>query len=70
MYRCYKHGTLESEWCNDCEEIIECNCSAMEVARFKDLIYESKMGEKTITIFLQHCSTCGKPIYVKFNSQL
>ena len=60
MYDCEKCGIIESEWCDDCEDLIECDCSDMTVTRFKDLMFDTKDGEKTVTINLHHCGTCGE----------
>lgn len=60
MYICIKHGKLDSHWCDDCQELFHCDCSQITKARFKDLILDTEDGEKTITIYVDHCSTCGK----------
>ena len=60
MYKCEKHGTLLSEWCEQCEKIVSCDCSEKEIIRFKDLCYECKEGERTVTIYLTYCATCGQ----------
>lgn len=60
MYICEKHGILESEWCGDCGEIVECDCSDIVITRFYDLVYDTKQGEHTTGINLCHCDTCGK----------
>lgn len=59
-YNCKEHGALRSEWCDDCGEIVECDCSDMTYARFKDLTYDTENGERTVTIRLHHCKTCGE----------
>ena len=66
MYVCKKHGELESEWCDDCQEVVECDCSDVEKERYKDLIYDCAEGERTITIYLFYCGTCGYPISAEF----
>lgn len=65
MYICKKHGKLKTEWCNDCREIIACDCTDKEYTRFKDLIYDCDSGEKTITLYVFHCKTCGKYSHTK-----
>ena len=65
MYNCEKHGTLESEWCDDCGIIVQCDCSDQTYTRFKDLIYDCEEGERTITIRVHHCETCGMVSYVE-----
>jgi hypothetical protein len=62
-YNCKEHGALRSEWCDDCQKIVECDCSDMTYTRFKDLIYDTDTGEKTVTIRLHHCGTCGETIH-------
>ncbi len=66
MYQCEKHGELESEWCGVCLTIVKCDCKNQTYTRFKDLSYDSEDGEKTITIRLHHCETCGEPSYIDF----
>jgi len=65
MYVCEIHGRLESGWCDECEKTISCNCEDRTFTRFKGLIYDCKEGERTITIYLDHCETCGNPIGVR-----
>jgi hypothetical protein len=38
MYKCEKHGKLDSHWCEECQEICHCDCSETTETRFKDLI--------------------------------
>jgi hypothetical protein len=59
-YVCGKHGALSSEWCAECCEIVECDCSGQTYTRFKDLIIDTESGEKTVTIRVYHCETCGE----------
>jgi hypothetical protein len=59
MYICKKHGKLDSHWCNECSELYPCDCSETTETRFKDLIYDCEDGEKTCTIYIEHCTTCG-----------
>ena len=67
MYKCEKHGKLETEWCDKCSEIKQCDCSDMKTARFKDLFLDTKNGERTITVYIKYCNTCGKIANVKTN---
>ena len=60
MYDCEKCGIIESEWCDECETIVKCDCSDMTYTKFKDLIYDTKGGERVVTIRLRHCATCGE----------
>ena len=60
MYICEKHGTLESEWCDQCNDVVKCDRSDQETWRFKDLMYDYKNGTRTITIRATYCDTCGK----------
>lgn len=59
MYKCETHGVIETDWCDDCAQIQACDCSDMTTTRIKDFIYDSKSGERTVTITLHHCETCG-----------
>ena len=65
MYKCKKHGMLKSEWCEECQAVVECDCKDQTTTRFKDMIYDSDQGERTITIRLYHCATCGTPSHVE-----
>jgi len=65
MYFCEKHGRIGSEWCDDCGKIISCDCRDQTSTRFKDLIYDCEDGERTATIWVHHCQTCGKPYKVE-----
>jgi hypothetical protein len=66
MYKCIKHGKLDSDWCEECQEIYYCDCSELTETRFKDLIIDCEDGEKTITIYLEHCITCGNTFDVRY----
>jgi hypothetical protein len=58
-YVCEHHGSLLSEWCNDCEEIIECDCSDMVHVSYKDLIYDPERDtEKWTVVTIYHCEYC------------
>ena len=61
MYICEKHGALDSEWCAQCGIIVDCDCSDQQVVRFRDLIYDCDSGERTITVRVSYCKTCGEP---------
>jgi len=61
MYRCEQHGKLKSEWCDSCSDIRGCDCSDMTTVRIKDFIYACNSGERTVTITLHYCETCGEP---------
>jgi primosomal protein N' len=65
MYKCDKHGELESEWCKDCGEIKECDCSVIITTRFKELIIDCSDGERTVKIYIDHCDTCGNVMCVR-----
>ena len=60
MYRCPEHGDLINDWCESCQAPIKCDCSDKTYTRFKDLIYDCNDGERTTTIRLYHCETCGE----------
>ncbi len=59
MYKCDKHGRIDSNWCDECEKLVQCDCSEIESSRVKDVIYDCEDGERTISITIQHCKTCG-----------
>lgn len=59
MYICEKHGEQETDWCEECEILLSCDCSDLEETRFKDLRIDSNSGEKTFTIYVEHCINCG-----------
>ena len=65
MYICEKHGNLETEWCADCGEFKRCDCSDITCTRIKDFIYDTDCGERTVTIYLHYCRTCGDPTGVE-----
>jgi len=48
------HGKLDSHWCEECQEIYNCDCSILTKTRFKDLIIDCEDGEKTITLYVEH----------------
>ena len=61
MYKCPKHGFLDSEWCDECESIISCDCSKLETSKVKDVCIRLSSGElHCYTIYITHCVTCGK----------
>ena len=66
MYICKKHGELLYEWCEECKEVIPCDCEDINSTRFKDLIIDCKAGEKTVTVYINHCETCGNIFSVNF----
>jgi len=37
-----------------------CNCNKLTETRFKDLIIDCEQGEKTITVYIEHCEKCGQ----------
>lgn len=59
-YICDIHGELSSEWCELCGKIVDCDCKQQTYTRFKDLIYDCDAGERTVTIRVYHCETCGE----------
>jgi hypothetical protein len=61
MYKCDTHGELNSSYCSDCDKIINCDCSNLTKSRFKDLIIDCDEGERCVTIYIEHCETCGNP---------
>lgn len=69
MYKCEEHGQLESEWCDECQKIVECDCTNQMYTRFKDLELNSKKA-RTVTLLVCHCATCGEPTHTKHNVPL
>ena len=65
MYKCEKHGELDSEWCEGCQEIKQCDCTRQTYTRFKDMIYDCEAGSRSITMRLYHCETCGDATHVE-----
>ena len=59
MYYCITHGQIPTNWCEDCQQEVSCECSDITSTRFKDLIYDCEEGERTVTIYLDHCDICG-----------
>lgn len=64
-YNCDIHGELDSEFCEECEKIVDCDCKNQTYSRFKDLIYDCEDGERTVTIRIHHCETCGEISYIE-----
>lgn len=61
MYVCPKHGVLDTEWCNPCGTILVCDCDDDGTStRIKDIRYDCDNGERTVTIYIYHCATCGQ----------
>ncbi len=65
MYRCIKHNKIDSEWCEECQELIKCDCSERSESRFKDLTLNCENGEKTVTVYIEHCNTCGETFGIR-----
>lgn len=65
MFRCKEHGEKEADWCDECDTLLTCDCSDMVSTRIKDVCYDSISGERTITIYIHHCETCGDPVSVE-----
>lgn len=59
MYRCEQHGAIDSEWCDACKKIVSCDCKDQTYTKFKDMLYDCNSGERSVTIRLHHCETCG-----------
>ena len=64
MYSCEKHGPKPTDWCDECGKPILCDCSETSVQRFKDLNYG--YDDRTVTVYLTYCDTCGEPISIGF----
>lgn len=65
-YVCSEHGKMEHDWCDECGAILSCDCSNTVRTRFKDLVLDCDDGEKTVTIYIEHCETCGRTFDVSF----
>jgi hypothetical protein len=57
---------LDSEWCNNCKILIKCDCDNITSTRVKDIKFECDDGERTVTIWIYHCKTCGDVIDIGF----
>jgi hypothetical protein len=64
MYKCDKHGYFETDWCDQCEILLKCDCSTTETQRFKDLNYGDSYW--TTTIYIIFCPVCGEKHDVSF----
>lgn len=64
MYTCLKHGEKKIAWCEECETLLTCDCSALETQRFKDLKYGDM--DWTTTIYIKFCPFCGRTHDVTF----
>lgn len=68
VYMCKEHGEKNTEWCVDCQEIVQCDHKDIEYYHTTDIIFDTKNGECTTKIGFKHCGTCGKilekPFYV------
>ena len=64
MYICEEHGEICSNWCEECEEVLDCNHENQTYTRIKDIIYDCEEGERTVTIRIHHCETCGDIRYI------
>ncbi len=63
MYNCTIHGQKKTDWCDECEKLLLCDCKDQDSARFKDLIYDVDcIGERTVTVTIYFCKTCGDAI--------
>ena len=60
MYKCDIHGKIESEWCDECQKIIDCDHSDIGFTRRKDVDF----GELCITINVDYCETCDEIISI------
>ena len=69
MYKCNMHGELDSEWCDECEKVVDCNCVDTVATRFKDQIYDCDKGERTVTLWFYSCETCGKTSHVEIEGR-
>lgn len=60
MYTCMIHKNTTTKWCEECKTEVPCGHQVHQFARFKDLVYHCLDGEKTVTLFMYYCNTCGK----------
>jgi hypothetical protein len=70
MYKCEKHGKLDNHWCEECQYIYRCDCSEVTETMFKDLIIDCEDGERTKTIYIEHCVTCGNSFGVRLRQYI
>ena len=65
-YYCYKCcKEKDTEWCDDCRLVVDCNCSSIIGTRFKDLTINCTDGERTVRIWIYHCETCGEVSHIE-----
>ncbi len=64
MYKCKLHGKQETNWCDKCDEFLQCDCSDITTSRVKDVHYGEH--DYTVTIYIEHCETCGEIQSVSF----
>ncbi len=60
MWNCNRCGPIDSAWCDTCQVEVDCDHSDTSVTRLKDVIYDSDAGERTVTLYLSTCKTCGE----------
>ncbi len=58
MYECDIHGELDTDWCDKCSKLLQCDCSDLTVERFKDMLYSKH--DYTVSIYIEFCETCGE----------
>ena len=64
MYVCEKHGVLDSEWCDECGDTVQCDCSETEWGRIKDLYLNTIDHSASITLEFELCNACGSVVSV------
>jgi len=68
MYKCKcGYSDAHTDYCEDCDILLSCDCSEIESGRFKDLIVEYENGCTNITIHYEVCSVCGFVVDVWWN---
>jgi len=59
MYICKIHGELDTEWCDDCGIIIECDHSETDY-EYTDVSYHCDNGLRSKNVYISFCKTCGE----------
>jgi hypothetical protein len=60
MYNCPKHGKLEDEWCEECNEIYRCDCTDTDTTKTKHIgFYDSENDSYMyMDITICFCKSC------------
>jgi len=60
MFLCKKHGYNDTEWCDVCNKIIECDHMDSKKEKKSVSVYTDDWTEKWVEIEVKFCATCGK----------